>query len=445
MCTFVFMHRTDIRYGVNNHVVAPTDESNGVPVYASLNRNIYSPNSQPPLNESSDHLALRQTGSLSKERLLRHNSGDHEYMDGDIRFIQTAIDTPNANGGRQFPYDSRPSTGLSGRVISPPQTVSRNVISATNPIAQYETLDYNYRGSPTNPPLQFARRTSSSDNASDRKFSLASSVTTGTGTGTLHSSSVGRDDVFLNESGSQPRSFVHVSQQDPVGTAYLRNMNSRSSIDHHSASPAMSSRPSDIIDEEERCNSKCSEEPPPYTSRPPSLGIVPSNSMLDNSAYGRVDPPTLTAISSEGDQCWYMQSSDASLNSGRHENRHVNHVNGRSTEIVPYASIHNSAIPYEPHTVRTQNEHKNSVSSASPRFRVSAEDHRHPLPQPQPYTEAINSQPGSTTPQPYSEGMAPQPYSEAVSIESNMNSLASQGSFGASRNMPKFGRITVVV
>ncbi len=419
-------------------MVGPTDETTGGPLYSSLNRNICSPTSQPPLDES---LALKQTGSLSKERLLRHSSGDYESLDGGIHLIQTAIDNPDINEGQQFPYDSRPSTGFSSRVISPPQRgPSRSVISATNPIPDYQQLD---RGSLTNPhPHQFSpRKASSGDSVSDRKFSLANSVTTGTGTGTFPPSSVGRDDVFSSGSTSQSGSMV--SHQPPVGTAYLRNVNSRLSIDHHSASPIMSSQPSDLIDEEERRDSNCSEELPPYASL--SLGVAPSTSMLDNSAYGRVDPPgPTTVMSSEGDQQWYMQSSDASVNSVRHETRLMN---GRSTEITPYASIHNSAIPYEPHSMRAQNEHKNSVSSASPRFRVSVDNRRQHTPQPQPYTDATSSQPERMTPQPYSEAVSegPQPYSEAVAFESSIGSLASQSSFGASRDMPKFGRITVTV
>lgn len=441
--TICFPYRTDLRYGINNHVVGPTDEITEGPIYSTLNRqNIYSPTSQPPIDESPDHLPLQQTGSLSKERLLRHSSGDHESLDGDIHFIQTAIDAPDAREGQRFPYDSRPSTGSSGRVVSPPQRgPSRNVVSATNPIPDYEPLDENYRGSPTNPHFPSSRKASSSDSTRDRKFSLASSVTTSTGTGSFPPSSASRDDIFSNRSASQ--SGAMVSQQVPVSTAYLRNINSRSSIDHHSASPVLPLRPSEIVDEEERRNSNCSEEPPPYTSRPPSLGIAPSNSMLDNSAYGRVDPPAPTAIDSEGDQHWYIQSSDISLNSNTPGTRNLN---GRSSEIVPYASIHNSAIPYEPHTVR-KNEHKNSVSTSSPRFRVSTDDKRHHTPQP--YTEATNSQPDRITPQPYSEavrdGMTPQPYSEAMPTESNIGSLASHSSFGASRDMPKFGRITVTV
>ena len=409
--------------------MGPIDETTGGPVYSTLERNLCSPNCRSPLtDESPEHLPLQQTGSLSKDFLIQHSSRDCESLDGeDIHYLHTESATATSTSGvrpsvRQFPYDSQPSSGSSSRVTSPPQRgPPRTVLSATNPMPDYEELNYNYRGSPTDPHVRFSRKESSSDSVTERKFSLASnspSLTTGTGP---HPASSLENDVFSNGPNSRSGPMGPIP---PISTAYLRNISSRSSIDNGSASPAVSSRPSEIIDEEIeiRRDSNCSEEPPPYSSRPPS-GMTPSSSMLDNSAYGRVDPAPI-----HEDERWYI-SSDASLDSNRPDTRRIN---GRIDDIQPYASIHNSAIPYEPQSIiRQQTEHRSYTSSAS-RFRVPVERKRQHIPQP--YSEAMLSQ--------TSESGTPQPYSEAVPMRSSVGSLVSQGSFAPSRNVTNF-EITV--
>lgn len=405
--------------------MGPIDETTGGPVYNTLERTTTS--RSPFTDESPEHLALKQTGSLSRDFLIQNSSRDHESLDGDIHYLHTesAIDNPAisisgvSTSVRHFPYDSQPSSGSSSRVTSPPQRgpPSRTVLSATNPIPDYEELNYNYKGNPTDPHFRFS---SSGDSVTARKFSPASnSPSVTTGTGPHPASSLEKDDVFANVPNSRSGPM---GPMPPISTAYLRNMTSRSSTDNGSASPAVSSRPSEIMDEIRR-DSNCSEEPPPYSSRPPS-GMTPASSMLDNISYGRVDP-------APEDERWYMQASDASLDSNRHDSRRIN---GRIAEIQPYASIHNSAIPYEPHSIiRQQTEHRSFASTASPRFKVSVEHKRQHIPQP--YSEPMLSQ--------SSESGTPQPYSEAVPMRSSVGSLVSHGSFAPpSRNVTNF-EITV--
>ena len=413
-------HRTDLRYGQHDRVGPVLEPGEEPPIYSTLNRP-YHPSlatalpPPPPMDDSPNHLSLEPTGSLSRDCLIR---ADHEALDGEIHFIhtETNIDNPAMSVERvgisnRFPYESQSSSGASSRVTSPPNRPS--VISATNPIPDYEQLDYEYRGSPTDPHFRGSRKASNPDSMTGRKFSESSASPTVLSTTGPAYAVLEKDEVFSTSSNSRSGSQI---TQERMSTASLRNF-SRSSIDPSNASPAASSsigKPQSIA-EEDRRGSNCSEEPPPYSSRP-SSGITPATSMLDNLNYARVEQPM--PIDSEGDQQWYMHNSDFSLDSAKGSKHELRvGTNGRTVEIPPYAMIHNSAIPYTPTSIGTQSVVSNSSAQTPrtpPTFRVD-ESHRR-----------------QSTPQPYSEP-----------IRSSLASITSQGNYGPPRENTNFEMITV--
>ena len=394
--------------------VAPSGQPSGDSVYQTLHHQYGPPKRKPTysMGDTSPTSPLEPVGSQSRDRLL---SGDRESFDGDIRYIHTGMEMDTAmmsNGnvervaifeGKRFPCGSESSSGASSRVTSPPQRAMKTVVSATNPFPDYEELG---EGSPHFP---VSRQISGIESVNGRKFSEGSNSPSML-TSTRPYAVLERDDVFSPNSNSKPGSVVTQGTTSTQGTASLRNF-SRSSFDAPSSgSPAASvaSRPSQasgMISEEPRRASDCSEGLPPYSSRP-SSELTPSTSMLDNSAYGRVNPTPGDSQGDHHEHQWYMNS-DLSLDSK--SSRHG--PNGR-TVIPPYAMIQNSAIPYEPTSITQQTDtssYSGQAHQTPPTFRVDTRKH--------------------STPQPYSEP-----------VRSSLGSIASQSSF---HTTPKFETIVV--
>ena len=403
--------------------MAPSNQPCEDSHYQTLHH-LYGPTKRQPtysVGDTSPSLPLEPVGSQSRDHLL---GGERESLDGDIRYIHTGIEietgmmsTGNVESvgifeGKRFPYSSGSSSGASSRVTSPPQRSSKTVVSAVNPIPDYEQLDEGSLNSPHFFPA--SRQTSGIESVNGRKFSEGSNSPSMLTSTTGPYAVLEQDEVFSPNSTSKSGSVVTQGTSSSQGTssiqgtASLRNF-SRSSFDAPSnGSPAVSvaSRPSQasgVIVEEPRRASDCSEGPPPYSSRPPSE-LTPSTSMLDNSAYGRVNP---TPGEPQGDHQWYMNNSDFSQDS---KNSRLG-INGR-TVIPPYAMIHNSAIPYESTSITQQTDtssYSAQTNQTPPTFRVDTRKH--------------------STPQPYSEP-----------VRASMGSIASQSSFN---NVPKFETFVV--
>lgn len=374
-CSIVFIpHRTEARYGPHGHTVGPTNESINSPMYASLDRSYSRSNGMrgnlPPPPEEPIHLVTRR--SASRDHLISPESADG------VRIMNTDIDYPAyITEGVGVPF-----------VASTTNPSTRGVpMSATNPIPDYEQLDHSYKGYPSN--RQVPRKTSCGENSLARKFSSG-----GVSPTSPLSSLPGSPPKSVFNS-SHPRSPTNPCPSGYASSSSMRNF-SRSSSNTQTASSNSSTNPhpsvgkSSVIEEMSH-QSDCSEEPPPYTSRPSSTSVPPSltpyPSMLDNSAYNDIAVASPTpVVEQEDENQWYLtNNSDMSLNTGIHPT-----ANSRA-QIAPYAMVHNSDIPY---TVPTEQLPAEPVGRRGPLFQISNRKRT-----PQPYSEPIRSSTGSITTQ----------------------------------------------
>ena len=414
MPSVISTHRTEPRYGPHGHLVGPVNDGQGSPMYASLERT-YNPNNAtmfpaPPLppNNLNGPLPVRihhePRRSISRDKLLSPESTDGVHV------MNTDIDNPTPSTGNMD------SVGISFVSSSSSSRARGPVISATNPIPDYEQLDHNYRGSPTNPPTRMSRMSSFGESSTSRKFSSGdgSPLSPNSLAGGGSYSILEKEEMMSNS--SNPRSSISSLPQGRASGSSVRNF-SRTSLDPQSASPVGSNNFSSIVklpelpptppaEEDNSHGSNCSEEPPPYSSRPPSE-LTPAQSMQECNAYSGF------GASSEQGRQWYLNNSDFSLDSEK-SRQDLRGSNGR-TEIVPYAMIHNSAIPY---TV--------------------------PI-------EPVQTRPGSGVPPPTRAPLfqitnrresTPQPYSEPV-LRSSMASITTEGSYTDSRESPNFQTVAV--
>lgn len=366
----------------------------------------------PPPNDLNDpspvHMHLEPRRSASRDKLISPESTDGVR----VIHMNTDIDNPMPSTGNVE------SVGVSFVGPSSSNSSSRvqgSLVSATNPIPDYEQLDYNYRGSPTNPPNRMSRMSSFGESSASRKFSSGdgSPLSPNSLTGGGPYSILEKEEMMSDN--SNPRSPTSSLLQGRTSTSSVRNF-SRTSFDHQIASPVGSNPfsstvkmpelpPTPPAEEDNSRDSNCSEEPPPYTSRPPSE-ITPAQSMLDCNAYGGFG----ASVEQQGRQ-WYLNNSDFSIDSEQ-SRQDIHGSNGR-TEITPYAMIHNSAIPYTVPIEPAQTVHGTSVAPATraPLFQITKRQ---------------------STPQPYSEP-----------IRSSMASITTEGSYIDSRESPNFQTVTV--
>ena len=348
-----------------------------------------------------------------------------------------------------YSESSNPSSSTS-RLTSPTQKThptsqssssgSTAVISATNPIGDYEQIDeYSRVPNPDTNDIRVLPHGSVTvampTMVHTRNYSERGASTVGGGLPpTLSASvmfSVREEEEKLKRSISTSTSRPAVSRTSSNGGGFNRSRSASNTsplsggnftLNHsQSVSKVPLQQHSHLLESQMTSprDSQCSEcPPPPYSSRPPSSFTASASSMVGNDAY---EDRELTGTENGNDSSphpWYHTESDFSLDSNSRRD-----FNNKES-IPPYAMIHNSAIPVtQSGLLGTSLPNNIQAMPPSQQVGVGSSAVKRPV------LFSIERKRSRGTPQPYSEP-----------IVSSTDTLAS---YGRAQESPNFEMVTV--